>query len=65
MILADTNILSTFARVEALDLLFDLFSHDEIGRRCPTNRHATHGRNIRAFCRASRRGDTRPRTSDR
>ncbi len=31
MILADTNILGTFARVEGLDLLFDLFSHDEIG----------------------------------
>ncbi len=31
MILADTNILGTFARVEGLDLLFDLFSHDDIG----------------------------------
>ena len=31
MILADTNILGTFARVGALDLLFDLFSRDELG----------------------------------
>ena len=31
MILADTNILGTFARVDAVDLLFDLFSQDEIG----------------------------------
>jgi predicted nucleic acid-binding protein len=31
MILVDTNILGTFARVDALDLLFELFSDDEIG----------------------------------
>ena len=31
MILADTNILGTFARVDALNLLVDLFREDEIG----------------------------------
>ena len=31
MIVADTNILGTFARVDRLELLFDLFSQDEIG----------------------------------
>ena len=31
MILADTNILGTFARVDALDFLIDLFGQNEIG----------------------------------
>ena len=31
MILVDTNILGTLARVERLELLLDLFGQDEIG----------------------------------